>query len=66
MVLKDMIEVLTIVAKYVDPNEEWLESGHDVIWLPLFENNKLSEEDKARFDELGVHIGDSDCYEVST
>lgn len=60
-------KVLTIVSKYVNPETEWVEAQHDIIFLPLFENAKISTEDLAELDELGAFISsDSDCWAVHT
>lgn len=59
--------VLTIVSKYVNPDKDWCEAQHDVLFLPLMTNTKISAEDETELLELGAHRNrDSDCWAVHT
>lgn len=52
--MKDLIEALTILAKYMDPEERWpTYCGHDVLHVCHIEPEDVSEEDTKRLDELG-------------
>lgn len=67
MNIADFQKVLTIVSKYVDPQAEWLEASHDVIFLPIHRETKLSTEDKKELNNLGAYLSsDYDCWSVFT
>jgi hypothetical protein len=68
MTLDKMIETLQIVAKYVDdPSAEWCSAEHDILYLPLDNDDEISEEDAKRLDELGAHkSSDVDCWAIFT
>ena len=52
--MKDLIEALTILAKYMDPDEKWpTHCEHDVLYVCNIEPEDVSKEDKKRLDELG-------------
>jgi hypothetical protein len=58
--MKDLIEALTILAKYMDPEEKWpTYCAHDVLHVCHIEPEDVSEEDTKRLDELGF-IPDED------
>lgn len=60
-------QVLTIVSKYVDPNRDYCEAQHDIIFFPLMSDAKISEEDNAKLLELGAHKSrDGDCWATHT
>lgn len=52
--MKDLIEALTILAKYMDPEQKWPTAcEHDVLHVCGVEPEDVSEEDMKRLDELG-------------
>ena len=52
--MKDLIEALTILAKYMDPEEKWPTAcEHDVLYVCSVEAEDVSEEDTKRLDQLG-------------
>jgi hypothetical protein len=52
--MKDLIEALTILAKYMDPEERWpTHCEHDVLYVCNIESEDVSEGDTKRLDELG-------------
>lgn len=60
--MKDLIEALTILAKYMDPEEQWPTAcEHDVLHVCGIEPEDVSEEDMKRLDELGF-IPDGDGF----
>ena len=67
MNLKNIIECMQIVAKYVDPEKSWCQGEHDIIYLPLANDAKLSPEDEARLLELRAHrSSEVDCWAMFT
>lgn len=60
--LKDLIEALQIFLKYSD--EEYpTHCEHDVLMVIGIDEDQVSEEDKARLDELGFFWSDEhDCW----
>ena len=57
--MKDLIEALTILAKYMDPEERWpTHCEHDVLYVCHVEPEDVSEEDMKRLDELGFFPND--------
>lgn len=54
MNIANLQKTLTIVSKYVDPEKNWCEAQHDIIYLPLMSNTEISTEDEAALDELGA------------
>jgi hypothetical protein len=58
--MKDLIEALTILAKYMDPEEKRpTHCEFNVLYVCHIEPGRLSEEDTKRLDELGF-IPDED------
>jgi hypothetical protein len=58
--MKELIEALTILAKYMDAEEKWpTHCEHDVLYVCNIESEDVSEEDMNRLDELGF-IPDED------
>jgi len=54
--MKDLIEALTILAKYMDPEQKWpTHCEHDVLYVCHIDEEDVSEEDTKRLDELGFH-----------
>ncbi len=52
--MKDLIEALTILAKYMDPEEKWPTSCmRGVLYVYGIEVEDVSEEDIKKLDELG-------------
>jgi hypothetical protein len=52
--MKDLIEALTILAKYMDLEEKWpTHCEHDVLYVCNINEEDVSEEDMKRLDELG-------------
>lgn len=52
--MKKLIEALTILAKYQDPDLEWpTHCEHDVLSVVGIEKGAVSAEDAARLDALG-------------
>lgn len=52
--MKDLIEALTILAKYIDPEEKWpTQCEHDVLYVCLVDVEDVSTEDITRLNELG-------------
>lgn len=67
MNISNLQKVLTIVSKYINPEENWCEAQHDIIYLPLMLCTKISAEDEAELDNLGAHKdSESDCWTVFT
>jgi hypothetical protein len=57
--MKDLIEALTILAKYMDPEQKWpTHCEHDVLYVCHIEPEDVSAEDIAILDELGFFPGD--------
>lgn len=57
--MKKLIEALTIFAKYKDV--EWpTHCEHDVLWVVGITEDEVSEEDRAKLDELGFFWSESD------
>jgi len=52
MTLDKIIKVLEIVSKYVEPSSTWLAADHDIIYLPIHKDTKLSEEDEKALEDL--------------
>jgi hypothetical protein len=65
MNIKNMIEALTIVSKYVDPENDWVTAEHDIVCFPL-QINETSAEDAQRLRELGAHEDEWGCGMWST
>lgn len=55
----DIIRGLEILGKYADggTNEHIGGAGHDIIWGLPVDDEKVTEEDKARLKEHGWHTG---------
>jgi len=52
--MKDLIEALTILAKYMDPEEKWPTAcEHDVLYVCNVEAEDVSDDDLKRLKELG-------------
>ena len=51
--MKDLIEALTILAKYMKDEYAPTHCEHDVLYVPTVDFNAVSEADKTRLDELG-------------
>lgn len=67
MNIANLQKVLTIVSKYVDPEKNWCEAQHDIIFLPLMSDIKISAEDEEELKRLGAHKSrDSDCWATHT
>lgn len=67
MNLKNMIEALQIVAKYCKAESKWCQAEHDVLYLPIMNDDPLPAEDEARLLELGAHRdSDADCWAIFT
>lgn len=67
MNLKNMIECMQIAAKYVDPEKAYCQGEHDILFLPLMNEAKISPEDEARLLELRAHrSSDGECWAVFT
>jgi len=65
--MKDLIEALTILDKYIhDPHHKKYPTHceHDTLMVARVNNeSSVTEEDKARLDELGFFYSDEyDCY----
>lgn len=60
--MSELIEALQIFLKYGNPR--WpTHCEHDVMYIMEIESAKVSEEDKARLEELGFFVDDSDdCF----
>lgn len=55
--MKDLIEALTILAKYIDSEERCpTYCEHDVLHVCGVNNEEVSEEDLKRLDELGFFL----------
>lgn len=54
--MKDLVEALTILLKYGDPYAP-THCEHDILTIVGIEPNQVSDEDKARLDGLGFHVG---------
>lgn len=64
--MKDLIEALTILAKYMDPEQKWPTYGeHDVLYVCHIESEDVSEEDTKRLDELGFIPNDEGGFFMS-
>lgn len=60
--MKDLIEALTIFLKYGNPRNP-THCEHDELTICGIEPEQVSAEDKARLDELGFFVSDSDdCF----
>jgi hypothetical protein len=55
--MKDLIEALQIFLKYGDPSYP-THCEHDTLTICGIDPDKVSEEDKARLDELGFFVSD--------
>jgi hypothetical protein len=66
MNLKNIIETLQIVSKYVDPAKAWCQAEHDELYLPLPTSVELDPKDAAKLEELGALKSDADCWSVFT
>ena len=54
--MKDLIEALIILAKYMDSEQKWpTHCEHDVLYVCHIDEEDVSEEDTKRLDELGFH-----------
>lgn len=52
--MKDLIEALTILAKYMDAENKWpTHCEHDVLHVCGVNNEEVTDEDLKRLDELG-------------
>lgn len=62
--MKDLIEALTILAKYMNPEERWpTYCAHDVLYVCGVEPEDVSEEDTKRLDELGFFSSDEGGFQ---
>ena len=62
--MKDLIEALTILAKYMDPEQKWPTAcDHDVLYVCHIEPEDVSEEDTKRLDELGFFPSDEGGFQ---
>ena len=50
--MEDLIEALRIFLKYANPHNP-THCEHDELWIVDVDPDKVSDEDKARLDELG-------------
>lgn len=50
--MKELIEALNIFAKYTDAAYPF-HCEHDVLYVPVVDYDEVSDEDKARLEELG-------------
>lgn len=61
--MKDLIEALTILAKYMDPGEKWpTHCEHDVLYVPGVRSD-VSDKDLRRLDELGFTLNNDGIFE---
>ena len=63
--MKDLIEALTILAKYQKPDTYApTHCEHDVLYVMQVGENDPTEEERTRLDELGFHwdAGEGDCW----
>jgi hypothetical protein len=51
--MKDLLEALQIMAKYMDDEYAPTCCEHDVLYVPTVDYDKVSAADKKRLDELG-------------
>lgn len=56
--MDDLIEALTILRKYGNPRNP-TNCSHDVLWVAT-DPALVSDEDKARLDELGFFVSSTD------
>lgn len=66
MNLKNIIETLQIVSKYVDQEKSWCQGEHDELFLPLDNDAEISPEDAERLEQLGAFKSSSDCWSLFT
>ena len=66
MNLKNIIETLQIVSKYVEPEKHWLQAEHDELFLCISNDTPISNEDAARLEELGARKSSADCWSLFT
>lgn len=61
--MKDLIEALTILSKYVEDDSYQsnypTNCSHDVMWFNV-DPALVSDEDKKRLEELDLNVGDGD------
>ena len=61
--MEDLIKALQIFLKYDNPS--WpTHCEHDVMYIVGIEPDDVSDEDKAKLDELGFHVSDEGWGEV--
>jgi hypothetical protein len=65
MKLKDIIETLQIVSKYV-PEDSRCQAEHDELFLPLSNEHEISAEDDAVLRKLGAFRSSADCWSLFT
>ena len=58
--MKDLIEALQIFLKYGNPHSP-TNCSHDVLWVNINPED-VSDEDKARLDELSFFVSEEDGY----
>ena len=62
--MKDLIEALTILAKYMDLEEKWpTHCEHDVLYVCHIEPEDVSEEDTKRLEVLGFFPSDEGGFQ---
>lgn len=57
--MSDLIAALTIFLKYADPHNP-THCSHDQLTICGIDPDAVSDEDKARLDELGFFVSESD------
>ena len=57
--IKDFKQILDILLKY-DLGDEMLESGHDIIYLPV-EKDNVSKKDFKELEKLGAFEDEENC-----
>lgn len=61
--MKDLIESLTILAKYLDETYAPTHCEHDILMVPGVTKEEVSEEDAKKLDDLGWHYDtEYDCW----
>lgn len=59
--MEKLIQALQIFLKYGNP--EWpTHCEHDVLWICGIQPDQVSEEDKAKLDELGFFVDEDDNH----
>jgi hypothetical protein len=60
--VEKLIEALTLLLKYGNPAYP-THCEHDVLYIVGIEPSEVSDEDKAKLDELGFFVSDEDGFE---